>query len=802
MSSFTACFPDILAVISKNDKLVENNINYKKSCINSEKETKSLQPLRVMESDLQTFVNQCDQLLNTLNTVIGTTGDLLKQHTITTHKTKEIHGRCSTLLTSKDKLDDVVQQIIEPLSYFNCLDDLCARVGLPPESARFGTDEVPYDVVPLDLQSLAPDSPEIFDVLDKTAACLKYLRLHPSFRDSENYAAGFLMVEKRALLLIKNDVFEKLSKETTKILDYMEKVKNDDQETLENGHSKSTLMDGSDHIELLPPYTWWGNIGDMLRGQLGEITRRARAGRKDTSSNSKMTKDKARKQGAEADGEDNEHYAILHECQRFYFSQRMRLISDIVQNRLLKLSVGRSATELACLGCTLLAHVAGLEAKLFGDFFTPELRDNNNRRNASISFSTDETSVDASSSSSSITTTALVKDKSALTILLEEYSGAIFDEAISSLSNQLYEMVRPMIIQMMDMDELCDFICILNGDVLTTQLKSSSLQSKVLTETAHQLVEDAQERLAYRAQRYVADEIGGYQPSASDLNYPDRLEKEDNLTSSSWYGPLDKTLMCLAKIYRCVDMNIFEGIARQTLLACIDRLNQAASAIERRLGDKINANLFLIKHILVLREQISPFDINFTSTEMSLDFSSTTLALSNFVSSGARLSIFRLDGTNPLVELIASSVPNVVHEEINTKQLLETQLKAACEAFILNTTKEAAESLLQLLRTISTSDEEAYKNDVATPNIPVKGNQVLAVLDTVIESIKTRLPKIAELLSLYLSNTATEQVLFKPVRSNINEAVHRLRGLLLRFSAEERSLIQPKLDKVESSMRM
>jgi hypothetical protein len=234
-----------------------------------------------VEADLQSFVQQCDQLMNTLHTVIDTTSDLLQQHATTTQKTREIHGRCNTLLTSKDKLDDVVQQIVQPLSYFNCLDDLCARVGLPPETTRFGSDEVPYDATPLDLQSLAPDSPGIFDVLDQTAECLQYLKTHPSFRDSADYATGFLMVEKRALLLIKNDVFAKLEHETTKILEHMEKIKMETQTNTDNSNMSSSplLMDGSDHIELLPPYTWWGTIGDMLRGQLGEITRRARAGR-------------------------------------------------------------------------------------------------------------------------------------------------------------------------------------------------------------------------------------------------------------------------------------------------------------------------------------------------------------------------------------------------------------------------------------------------------------------------------------------------------------------------------------------
>jgi hypothetical protein len=809
-------------------------------------QSRTLQPVRNIATDLSSFVERCNNLATTLNGVIDTTEDLLQQHATTTRKTQEVHRRCHKLMASKDKLDDVVRQMIEPLAYFDCLDALCARVGLPPESVRFvgndGGEDMMFDVAPLDLQSVAPDSPEMFDVLDKTAECLKYLRIHRSFRDGADYTAGFLMVEKRALLLIKNDVFDKLARETTKILEHMDGLKSVNgalQQKQEDGTESSSLMDGSDHLELLPPYTWWGNIGDMLRGQLGEITKRARVGREDFGTrHSTGGWDGHRNQ----EDEEDEHGTILHECQRFYFGQRTRLIGDIVQERLSNLMQGRSATELACLGCTLLAHVFSLEAKLFASFFTPELRDrDSNRRSTTTTTSTAITTTTTTTARSvgddakgepnkslplanSASRGANSSNDETLTIMLEGDSGNVFEEAMSALSNQLYESVRPMIIQMMDMDELCDFIVVLNGDVLDTQLKASPLLSKVLTGTAHQLVEDAQERLAYRAQRYVADDIEGYQPTSAELLYPDRLMRDDGgqegdentegdgttggnkrrrgaRAASDWYAPLDKTLMCLAKLYRCVDMDIFEGIARQALLACTDRFNQAATAIETRLGDKVNANLFLIKHILVLREQISPFEINFTSTEVSLDFSTTTTALSTFVSSGARMAIFRLDGTNPLVELIASSVPNVVHEEINTKQLLETQLKSACEAFILNTTTETASPLLDLLRNITNSDEESYKNDVVAPPMPVTGAQVAQVLDEVVKSIETKMPKIMSLLSLYLSNSATEQVLFKPVGANINEAVHRLRGLMLRFSAKDRAALQTKMDAVESALR-
>ena len=98
-----------------------------------------------------------------------------------------------------------------------------------------------------------------------------------------------------------------------------------------------------------------------------------------------------------------------------------------------------------------------------------------------------------------------------------------------------------------------------------------------------QLLEDVQERFVYRTHIYIKDEILNYDPSSGDLSYPEKLEimekiaeslkKNDSDSSNSsidlntksgylspadahgmWYPTLKRTLICLSKLYRCLDV--------------------------------------------------------------------------------------------------------------------------------------------------------------------------------------------------------------------------------------------------------
>ena len=83
---------------------------------------------------------------------------------------------------------------------------------------------------------------------------------------------------------------------------------------------------------------------------------------------------------------------------------------------------------------------------------------------------------------------------------------------------------------------------------------------------------------------------------------------------ATWYPTLEIALLLLSRIYRCVEMSIFEGLAQETVNQTTETLQTASGLISGKTTTS-DGYLFLIKHLLILREQIAPFDIEFYSTE-------------------------------------------------------------------------------------------------------------------------------------------------------------------------------------------
>lgn len=171
-----------------------------------------------------------------------------------------------------------------------------------------------------------------------------------------------------------------------------------------------------------------------------------------------------------------------------------------------------------------------------------------------------------------------------------------------------------------------------------------------------------------------------FEPLPSQLAYPDILEKhmaklqeessrgvagasdesKAHAMSATWYPPLKHTLALLSQLYGAISTGVFEDIARRAVELCVQALTAGAVGV-RRWKTQLHGDMFLVRHLLILREQLMPFDMNLQVVQKTLDFSSTGSALSNMVSNSR--SILRFDSTNPFLQMTRDGLPGVCSDK-------------------------------------------------------------------------------------------------------------------------------------------
>ncbi|KAL9679014.1 hypothetical protein QQ045_016867 [Rhodiola kirilowii] len=218
---------------------------------------------------------------------------------------------------------------------------------------------------------------------------------------------------------------------------------------------------------------------------------------------------------------------LLAECHKLYCEQRLSLIRGIVQHRISEFAK-EPLPSLTRSGCAYLMQVCQLEHQLFDHFFP----------------------------SSS-------EDVSSLAPLIDP------------MCTLLYDTLRPKLIHETNLDFLCELVDILNVEVLGEQLSRRSESLAGLRPTLHRILADVHERLTFRARTHIRDEIANYVPFDEDFDYPAKLEHLFEATKSgdtsvdenqdvfkTWYPPLEKTLSCISKLYRCLESSVFTGLAQ------------------------------------------------------------------------------------------------------------------------------------------------------------------------------------------------------------------------------------------------
>ncbi|KAK8973178.1 hypothetical protein V6N11_049525 [Hibiscus sabdariffa] len=434
-----------------------------------------------------------------------------------------------------------------------------------------------------------------------------------------------------------------------------------------------------------------------------------------------------------------EYVHILSECHKLYCEQRLSLIKGIVHLRISEFAKKEGLPSLTRSGCAYLMQVCQLEHQLFDHFFP----------------------------SSS-------EDVSSLAPLIDP------------LSTFLYDTLRPRLIHETNVDFLCELVDILKVEVLGEQLSRKSESLAGLRPTLERILADIHERLTFRARTHIRDEIANYIPFDEDLDYPAKLQNSEDVKTETtsadtnpfvfktWYPPLEKTISILSKLYSCLESEVFTGLAQEAVEFCSDSIQKASKLIAKR-STPMDGQLFLIKHLLILREQEHLRRILRGQTSLFDWTRSTSLA--------------------------RTLSPRILESQVDAKKELEKSLKATCEEFIMAVTKQVVDPMLSFVTKVTavkvalSSGTQNKKVDSVMAK-PLKEQafatpeKVAELVQKVNSAIQQELPLVIAKMKLYLQNPTTRTILFKPIKTNIVEAHIQVQSLLKsEYSPEEKSTI-------------
>lgn len=378
-----------------------------------------------------------------------------------------------------------------------------------------------------------------------------------------------------------------------------------------------------------------------------------------------------------------------------YCAQREQLIGPGVFSSFTDLKDGRDVCGLVRASCAFMLHVCQDEHQLFRHFF-------NN-------------------------------------------SSVVLDDMLERLCQGLYDLLRPFIISIYHLETLAELCSILKLEMLDDHVLGNPNELGAFETIVKQMLEDVQERLVYRTNIYIKSDILGFQPSSGDLAYPEKLQMMEDIAQSlnreatqsnesdmvevslnvtgesddgrkgmipvfcfkratdvklfvslgstspadlhgMWYPTVRRVLVCLSKLYRCIERGIFQGLSQEALSSCVDSLIAASNGIALT-KTQIDGQLFLVKHLLILREQIAPFHTDFSIRETKVDFGKTKTAANRLLHAESISRMFQVGNQNSLLEFMLDGKPEIKEYFIDSKKHVDRQLKLACEDFIDSQTR-------------------------------------------------------------------------------------------------------------------
>ncbi|DAZ93461.1 TPA: LOW QUALITY PROTEIN: hypothetical protein N0F65_006520, partial [Lagenidium giganteum] len=694
---------------------------------------------------------ECQAMHAHAHQAFGLVEEMETSHAQVVSKTEALYSSFENILQQVEALNERVESIAAPMPHFLAIDGVAHTLGFGVKFANpsatmaggGGASASSRDAANAGKQqpvqvfqhkrNIDPTTPQFEQALERIDESVAYLEAHIEFRDAVCYIEAYRSLTAGAIQCLKDYA-----------LNALEAAKDGVNEAVAKAHAANPTPASSvpQLDETSPYYVHFQLVAPSLEAVTKQLNRLATSTSAASNPAAYMTNVMALSEVCTAYG--NQRVALLYPSLSAYFESSSQS-TDIVN--LLRVS------------CSYLVRVCEAEFRLFLKVFGKE------PSNPLYSFKSEHH--DASSED-------------------DEEEESAFERMVFQLSGLLYNVVRPLMLQQKDLEVLCEAIQVLQSEIIECLILPRSGVLGFVEPVMHRMIQDAQERLILCVQKFIRDEIEGFVPTPADLDYPNKLLDTNASIYASWYPALEHTLLCLSKVYHFVNTEIFEELAQDAIQICTATLKMASADLMASKGP-LHGTLFLVKHLLTLREQITPFDIKFSVRAKALDFTSSSDAMTHLLSDVSTMFSFSLQ-QNSLVGLFANAIPQIQETTSDVKKDLEQELKKSCTAFIDAVLQQIANPLLVLMKQIVELQQKQpdgvvdFKQHAFTAPA-----QILRVLQTVSTKLNEQLPDILQTIHLYLRNASTESILFKPVQRNLRDAVENLKVLTEQaYSAAER----------------
>jgi len=445
---------------------------------------------------------------------------------------------------------------------------------------------------------------------------------------------------------------------------------------------------------------------------------------------------------------------------------------------------------------------------------------------------------------------------------------------LRSIADLISIYILPRVLQESDLDALVRCIDFLQKEAMETELSrsTSDLVASCFTEPVTSLLADTRERTIYRAQLFIRDQILRFQPSDGDLQAlyahfqrpnrghgPQQLSLEGPNTqpvtstpSSAVYRATLLTLQVLALLHGRIDALVFAGLSREAIEACIRNLQTAARRLalleppasrESLEPDKSSvlalaslrkasapgqtqgsvqrsplssprldphaatsdsAELFYLKQLLILHQNLMLFEqLDIVDQERQLRY----LSFDEF-----RAGVSRIIRGQVSLRHLFGSVRDLIPKrmDLNSKETLRDELRAAYEAVVFRALRELLQPLLVFLAEVAASSNVAALKGEAGTTATV--DCVREIWATVLlrfdrvpidPNLETQPVALRQILDFWqrLFGPHGSRVLTEILRENVQEVLSEFVAVLHRhYSVEERRAVGVDAERVRALM--